>query len=138
MARKPKSKEKTIPNWTMFGCLAYNIEIHFLDYDENDDPVYGAALSFFLDAGSGDESDSDPNFEQHITIHTDFIGPDPMALAWIMLHSFDPEMFGERLCSIWLIDEDNECNELNVQDILNTAEETHEDNQLVIHCEDSI
>lgn len=129
-----KKKGQSIPNWTMFGVHGYIIEIHFGGYDDDDEPHYMSAIGMFLDNGSKEsEPTGDIEKDLYITVFTDFTSSDPKALAWMTLHSFDPDLFGQRLIAINLHEEDDQFIEYDIQEILNMAEETHEDNQLILH-----
>jgi hypothetical protein len=60
-------KEKTIPNWTIFGTHLVSLEIHQFAGDK--EKVFQLAVTIFLDDSTPFEKDSDKQLT--ITIYTD-------------------------------------------------------------------
>jgi dihydroxyacid dehydratase/phosphogluconate dehydratase len=119
-----KSKNVTIPNWTMFGTHSVTVEIHTAGIDEEDNPMYQAAYGFFLDDGTlslEEAVDLPVNDQKHITIFTGQLGLDPDKLV-IQAAAFISEAFENINVMAYIFEDDGAApREVNIQTLVEST-----------------
>lgn len=109
MPNKKVFKEVTIPNWTYFGVERCIIELWIYEDDDNE-PVYNAAISIFLDDGNIDVDNP-----KVISLSTTIYDLDKKQCA-IECIKYCVELFGKVSKKTYVIREGEIIEELDIDD----------------------